>query len=560
MATKTINVVPILPEAGWAQIHMKELYKGPVEENPPEDIDNKRKVPREGWWIVSEEGFYKVTRVNQNNISEYVRFNPFTGDEYENIITGPTVHQWTTPFKIYVDKSKVPIRQRVDDAMLFYGTEHAYYKIFIGTNIGPSGRVISTAVNGSGVPTNANLPLETVVGPNSENIAVKVCKGGHLLELPPNQQMCTVVSYAADGRPLFYRFAIIVYSDNVAPLDQSKRTIISISLESPYLSPDDKKLLEYPLNMRVESSGIMGVVQYNDGSIHKHPINGNKFSLHGHKNFVATVPGPTFDLGLTYSLSDDETAWNALGNVPQRSINEVYRIRAIAADGNYSVKIYPIPYWDSAAGMYKLRYYLYNMKRDLVQDITQYIEVTPGFVFDGKMYGTKQTMQVAINMSKVGPAFIDYRHPQVFSITLVSPASVANQTTYYTLEFSDETRYGVGVRADASRDLAVVGQSHLNISLGAANLDEWLNKTYRAVEPLYYTQGEDLPPSPTHVTVRDLNSTWTRLVDIDDVLNPITGIGKLFKQGDHVLVEFSAATAEAKLELAVCSMIVNIVQ
>lgn len=555
-----MKVIPVAPTRWWQQIHMKELYKGPFEIPDPNNPNMERLVPRIGWWVCDESGFFRVNQVHSDNTSTLGPIYPGQGDDYANIITGPAVHQWTTPFRLMVDPTTTPVRFRVDDAMTFNGSEPVYYKIFKGSDITANGQIVSTAVNGSGQPTNANLMLETIRGANSANDLVKVARGGHLLEILANQETVTVVAYRADGLQVDYRPAVVCYTTNMAPLDLAKRVVTAIHLETFLLNPDDSHLIDVPVNMLLESSGIMGVVTYNDGTIKRLPINGEKFSLNGYTDFTSTTAGSMYDLGLAYQLSDDEVAWNALGNVPVRVLTEEFKVRAINPDGNYTAKLFVIPTWNNSLGQYELKWLLYNMERKYVYDVTNKVEFTPGFSFNGKLYVTKQNLRVAINMADVDPYFVNYRHVQNLAITLINPATALSQLTYYRIEYDDQYAYGNGIRADVTPSTTVLNNVNINISCACVSIDEWLNKVYYPTEPLYYTSAEDLPPNPTEITVRNSTGTWQRVISIDDVLEPIMDVNLTVKQGDTFILEFGARTTTELLQLSTGSLVANLYQ
>lgn len=554
-----IKVVPIPPIAWWDQIHMKELYKGQYEIATPDNINLERRIPRVGWWVCDESGFYRVNQVLDDNTSVLGRIYPGQGDDYANIITGPAVHQYTTPFRLMVDPTTTPVRFRVDDAMKFNGSEPVYYKIFKGSDTTINGQVVSTAVDGTGTPTSGNLPLEVIQGANSQNTLVKVARGGHLLELLADQELVTVMAYRADGLQVDYRPAVVCYTTNMAPLDLAKRVIIKIALETPFLNQDDNHLIDIPVNMLIDSAMIMGVVTYNDGTIARLPINGDKFKLNGYENFTSTSAGAMFDVGLSYFLSDDELAWDALGNTPIRTKVENYKIRAINPDGNYTAKLFVVPVW-SSLGRYELKWFLYNMERKYVYDVTGKVEFTPGYSFNGTLYATKQQLRVAINMGDVDDYFINYRFVENLAITLLNPGTAVSQNTYYRIEYDDQYQYGNNLRIDSTVNTTQINTFNLNIANGCVTVDEWINKVYYPTTPLYYTSAEDLPPNPTEFTLRNSDNTWQRVIQIEDVLQPIMGVNLALKQGDTFILEFGARTDTTLLQLSLASMVNNIYQ
>lgn len=488
-------------------------------------------------------GYSNWQRVNLNNNTGV--------DETIDVITGVGSGYTFESFRVWINTKKLPYTMHFDARLYLYGTKAAYIKVFQGNDISGNGRVISAMYNASGVMTSENVPLELVKYEGDvTNQAVKTPINAYCSTTINDGEILTAVVYGKDGSILSACRLIAANSDAVRTLEASAKYVSNIELVSPYLSSNKADTLEYPLNMLVQSDSLKGRVRYSDGTTKDYPVDGVKFSLMGIGGYIASEVGQEFPLILKYTLSNGELAFGVSDPVPERSITRDYKLETIKSDDEYTVKIFAVPEWLNT-GRWGLRYYLYNLERDSVHDITDRIELgSESKVFNGSNYDSLQEITVVFNMLNLGTSYNYYRQVQTFRIQLLRPASDLTATTYYTLGYTTDLKYGSGIKARAS---GTTNAYALDLSNGHQDINTWLEHLYMSLSPLRYTQTEATAPRPTHVRLR-IGSSWSREVPLNNILSKITNISATVAQGTLLRLEFFKRTGDVDYELAIGSM------
>lgn len=508
-----------------------------------------------------EEGILRVMNVDDvTNLSTLVPYNLATmngGAQIQDVLLGIGQGVATAAHRVYINTSVVPHVMAFDHRLRLYGSRASYVKVFYNHNTTSAGHVVSAMYNSSNVAISENIPLELVMMNNTTNHAVKTPTLAWCNETIPNNETLTAVFYATDGAVLGSCPLIVKHSNFVRTVDQSAKYITSIDLVSPYLSDTDNRLLEYPVNMLVQSGSLIGRVHYSDGSAPiELPIDGTKFSLHGIENYVASRPDSVVNLVLTYKMSADEYAYSTNAPTPDRTITRNYRLKTVEAVNRYSVKLFAIPTWTGGSvNRWSLNYYLYDLDRSVIHEVTPFVEnMVSATPFNGQLYGTQQDIAVAINLDNLGASYQWYRHPQTFAITLHQTGNVTAPTSFFSLEYSNTMKYGHELFAKA-RTVTVANTTTytLNIANGATSNIDWLNKHYWPLEPLVYHAAESNAPNPTHVRVK-IGSSFTRELSIAEALLDITNITTPITSGTTVRLEFIRRTTSRDQELAMGSL------
>lgn len=501
-----------------------------------------------GWWrcthVDFETGYSTLIPWAFNNISDNT-------DESDIVIGGSSAT--SDNYRIYVNTSKVPYDFSFDVRLKIYGSAASYVKVFKDGNI--EGSPISAIFNSAGVMTSENIELESVVIPSTTVKAIKVPKQGNLVEMVETGEVLNAVVYSNSGAVLAIFKAIVVSTNFIRTIDAGKKNITNISLVSPYLSAGDDRLIEYPSNMTVDSSSLIGKVTYNDGSTQRYPVDGRKFKMLGLDNYVTTQLGQTVPLVLTYTLAKDEYSNNVKEVNGVRFINKSYSLTTVDSDNLYSVKLFVVPYWSSPNNQWRLDYYLYSLERDNIYKVTNYIEYgvnSSPFKGDASKWGVAQKITVSMNLDKLGSSFKYYRHVQDFTITLHQAGSNSTSSGYYTLEYDNDSVFGRISFANVS--LTEAGATVLDFSGGNTVVTNWLEHAYRSTEPLYFPFGEAAAPTPTHVKIL-IGNNWSREVPVKDMLSPITGITTRVEQGDLIRLEFIANYNVKRLQLAIVGLV-----
>jgi len=551
------------PNRGYREWHISEIYSP---ENPSSEgqyVPNVNDAVRD--WT---QGILQVIAVDYTTgISTLKKWNepvdPGNVND-EDILLGAGPGTQSESYRCYLDQSVMPHSLSCDARLHFYGTAVTSIKIFHGTDISDNGEIISQFYDSAGNLLGENIPVEPVAmfeegvvipgnAAASWNQAVKAPKVGHTTRKMFDHEVVTVVAYNDAGQAVSQAKLIVKNTAFVRQTDKSLKYVKSISIESPFLLASDPHTIEYPINMPVDNLGLMGVVTYSDGTQHRIPVDGTKFSMAGLRNYVATIQGQTVDLMLTYQLSEGESAYLDTP-APNGRISVAYHARTKESDGAYSVKLFAYPQWQDLLTGYRMEYYLYNLDRQQVYRITNLVtNATNSAPFDPLLYGVKQRINVGVNMDEVDPLFDDWRHTQPFEVTLLRPGN-QNTGDNWTIGFTagQTPAYGLGVKAVST--FINVGNSKLDISCGAETLEDWLDLVYYPTQPLYDARSEVGPLVPNFMVVVSGNhrvevpiSSWNQEITVEAA----PGEGKL------VFLEFIRKTATDDLQLAVAGLITH---
>ena len=549
------------PNRGYREWHISEIYSPENPSSKGQYVPNVDDSVRD--WT---QGILRVTAVDYTTgISILKKWSEPTDPgavSDEDILLGAGPGTQSESYRCYLDQSVMPFSLSCDARLHFYGTGVSSVKIFHGTDISDNGEVISQFYDSAGTLLGENIPVENVAmfqngvvipgnAAASYNQAVKAPKVGHTTRKMFDNEVVTVVAYNDAGEAVSQAKLLVKNTAFVRQTDKSLKYVASISVESPFLLTSDPHVIEYPINMPVDNLGLIGVVTYSDGSQLRIPVDGTKFAMPGLRNYVATIQGQTVDLMLSYQLSDYESAYLQTP-APNGRIVVPYQARTKESDGAYSVKLFAYPQWQDALTGYRMEYYLYNLDRQQVYRITNLVSnASNSAPFDPLLYGTKQRINVGVNMNEVDPLFDTWRHTQPIEVTLLRPGnnnSGDNWTIGYTA--GQNPPYGLGV--SALYTFIDVGNSTLDISCGCQTLEEWLDLVYYPTQPLFDARTETGPLEPNFMVVVSGNNrvevpiaSWNQQITVEST----PGEGKL------IYLEFLRKTANNDLQLAVAGLV-----
>lgn len=534
MATITIPEIDKTRPNRWWFMH--EIYDGPNKEG--------RNVPNPDDAVMDwNGGVYRVVAVDygNTNMSILERKNPFTigggvGFDDVSIITGPGTN--ATNFRVYVDTETVPHVMSVDSRCYWNGSENSYIKVFRGTDISATkGVVISAVLNQSGQISSENIPLETIVVPNGTNIAKKSPRSAYCSDTVTDGEIVTIVTYSKGGAITSVDRFVVKTTNAVRTLDQSSTYVAGIELITPFLSATDRRLVECPINLLAQSLQMTAKVTYDNGKSVTYPVDGTRFSLAGKDFLVSSQIGQVIDVVLLYTLAADELAMGATSNTPDRVLRETYRIKVTEVDTYYSVKLFAIPEWTGT--QYAMRYFVNNLERNLLTDVTSKIEFPAGSpVFDGKKYDGVQSITPALNLATLGSSFASYRHVQPMKVTLMKPGNLVDALDFYRIEYAPNYTYGELVKAWYTTDAGNANKQTLDLSCGIASVNNWINQLYYSTDPLRHQLLETKAPTPSYVNVR-IGLTYQKEIPITDILKPITDLpAGTLGLGTNIRLEF----------------------
>lgn len=551
------GIAPIVDwERGFRYLSYDELYTD-------ETGSTGRIVPNvnDAVWSWTK-GLFRVISVDPDTLLSTLQ--PFQmnnlrgGVSVEDVMLGTGSGQQTEAFRIYVNTTVVPYTLSFDSRLEINGSSASYIKLFRGDVVNLDGEVISAIINSSNIQTSENIPLELIQLPQGSNVAKKTPTLGHVTKKLVNNEMCTCVVYSASGQILSIFRVIVVLSNFVRSIDSSKKRITDIALITPYLSSNNNRLIEIPVNMTLDTLPLMVKVTYNNGQSVELPIENNKVSLFGIDNYIASSVGLQSNLVLNYTLSADEYSDLTDGVENRHFISKDYQIITVESDNLYNVKLFVTPVWNTETNAYQLDYYLYSLERTMVLKVNNYIEVgATSATFDGKLFGQRQDMRVTLNLANVSPRFIYAQYVFSFGITLNQPATNQMASGYYLLEYSAGSVVGANMLARVNTQSN--GLFELGISQGYVSSGGVLDVLYWNTHPLYYPYGEGRAPEPTHVRIK-IGNNWSRTITVDEIQNPISNIDAVandMAQGKLVRLEFIKQTNTQALELSTVGLIIK---
>lgn len=448
-------------------------------------------------------------------------------------------------FRAYLDTKVKPHRLQVDSRCHTYGTMSSHYKVFLGTDISESGRVISAYYDADDNYTGENVPFELVARSDVDNLSIKAPMAGFCSLPLKDGELVTLVAYNSLNGVVGINKLLIKNTKFIRRSEAGKLAITHISLTSPWLADDVENTLRIPMNLPLEALSLRGKVHYSNGHVRDVPIDGAKMTLYGLDNYVSTINGQPAPLVLTYKLSPNEATTGAQGGA-QYHISIPYRAISTEVAGTYSVKLYPVPEWKDEFTGWIIQWYLYNLDRGDFYPVTNLVEMgTNSTPYDPMLFGTKQYITVAVDMQRVDPRLAQYRHVQTMAITLTDNG-LADSTPYY-IEFDPGQDPDFGGNYACRVTYESVGNYKVNLSNGILSLQEWLDKLYYAVKPLYDRQTETGPLLPTHF-VLNLNGFRTKypLARWNTILDSVTG----GRPGSGAMIEWVREVSGSTLQLA----------
>ena len=543
---------PIInPDRGFTVWNKPQIYTGPMGAGRiVPNVDDAVLDWSQGWFRV-----VSVHPVTHESTLDPVDFNKFNGGviaEDALLSSGPVTY--SESFRIHVNNTVTPHTVNFD-GRLYMNTDNAHHvKIFKGVDISPTGHVISAMFNPSNVLISEDIPMVYVVLPTGTNVGVKSPDKGYLIEPLTNGEMVTAVFYDALGDKISQYRVITDVSDFVHTNDLGKQYVVSTELLTNFLSPTDDHLVECPINMALSSLGMQGRVWYNDGTHLDLPIDGNRFMLLGLDGYLPSHLGARAPLVLKYTLGVNEYGYGLTGVLNDRFRIENYAVTAIQRHAAYDVKVFVLPKWNTGTGQWGLEYYLYNLERSQLWNVTSLVQLSASSgTFNGGLLNTTQILTISLNLESVDPSFDYYLYTQRFIVSLRASGSNTTVDTYWLLQYETDVFNGSGVHALISGQPGIPGQYRLNLSLNFTEVDDWLNKVYWPTKPLYHVGSELAPPTPTHVRVK-IDPSFTRELTLTDAILFIENITTALTPGMTVRLEFFQRTPSVDYELGMVSM------
>lgn len=516
-------------------------------------------VPNTGDFVLDRiQGWFEVTSVDyltgKSVLTPWKAPTVSNGTDDTGLMLSTGPGKVTESFRLFVDKSVTPYVAAPCGRLYIHSSEVAYYKLFLGTDTGETGRVISFVHDTSGKILGSSVPFKKAIGTiDGREIATWQTTPCLTTEDLKDNEIVTMASYTNDGLLRDTSVLVVQNTGATRQLDDARRYVSGIQLRSPYISTSQPDVIEFPVNVPVEQLPMECLVHYSDGKSETHALDSQRVKLLGTDNYTATNAGDVFDLVLTYMLGDGEVSYNQRPT-SDRKISHTYKAVTTDAEGAYSVKLFAYPVWNTQYNQYYLVYWLYNLDRQTFYDVTSLVEQgSNSNPFDPNRYSTVQTITVAVDLDKVNSQFKPYRHVQTFQVVLMSRGS-ENKANWAVKFRPDQTASFGGGGIEARFKQLNTNDWEVNIANGATSKETWIQKLYYDVEPLFNTSLEARAPAPTHFRLRFLRNNYEYPVSQwDQTFNVVNDLA----QGELLYIEWLYRTDNTDLQLAITGLPVH---
>lgn len=535
--------------AAWQMWRLADIYV-------PGSIGQNRFVPKVGDVVLDTDLLihYSVTSIdpgtlaaNLDEITRVISDGSFSDDD---LLLGVGPGTQSDTYRVYLDKSVTPYTLAVDARLQVAGSMVATCKIFKGADLTDQGNVISNFYDNSGNILGNAIPLEIVaVNSSLVNRTIKTVPICYTMQDLQDGEIVTAVFYSTAGKVVSKRQLLAENTSFIRQATSGVKYVTGISLECPFLSNTNPRLINLPINVLLQGLNMIGVVQYSDGSTARFAVNDTRFTVLGLDNFIATVIGQQVTIVLRYQLGSGEAAYGV--NVGEdRFISETYRIITNRVEGSYDVKLYCYPVWRNPIDGYTLRWFLYNGDRQLTYDVTGMIEWSANSpAFQPNLLGTAQNLTVAINLNAVNGIYSNYRHVQTVSIVLLRQGT--ERITNWTIGFTPGQTPPYG--EDLYANLTFVNTNYwlLKVDSGITTQAQWLDKLYYSTLPLIDELRETVPPAPTHYRIRYANHDYEFAIS---QWNAETVVADGLTNNGTVFLEFLRKVPDTTLQLSIAGL------
>lgn len=538
------SITPIRnPEGRLAIYALKELWDGTVGEkrfipNVGDLVADTLNKTTSAWWIV------KALDVDLKSILEpWGNVNTVTLTN-EDILTGPGRTTHNSTYRAYLDKSVTPYVLAVENRLSLKGTVCRFAKIMRQVSGPQDLKVISAFYDNSGNLLSQDILLELVgvdAATNKSEYAVPVC---YTMEDIPDGEVISVIAYTAEGHPASITQLVVTNTSFIRHRNQATRYVTNLELLSPFMSETDPTLILLPINVPLQGLYLMGKVSFSDGSSVEYPVDGIRFSLLGMESYLATMVNQKIPVVLIYNPLPDETVYID----PQKK----YTIRTMEAKGAYNVRLYCFPEWIGPLNGYNLRWFMYSSERNARYDVTQFVQYAVNTTgFQPKLYGVNQLLNVSVNLKDINPLYEDFRHAQTAQVVLWRDGT--ERTTNWTVVFEQGQEPAYGVSTFGRLEFINSNYYKLNLGSDCKTVNEWIDKMYKPMRPIFDERQEVVAPMPTHFRVRVGNSEVLEK-SIDQWNETFAILNGLLVNG-NAYIEWIRKTPETDLELGTSGLI-----
>ena len=482
------------PSGRWTIWELSEVYNG--------GVGNNMYVPKVKDYVIqaSSGTLYIVTDLNLSNFiptMQQIEIEKMPSVlKYQNILGNPSVADILSPYKLYFNSETDPYTLNVDASLIIFNTLANSVKFFLGSNITTNPSPISLSLDNNGNIISDSIPLVGVSYNNTSDVYNKVIPTAFTNQILETGDYVTILVYDAVGNVIQQAVLTVVVSNGYVGPSDPTLLVTGLSLQSPFISATNPNVIELPSNIGISDVQFKGVVNYNNGTTAVHNVNqGGPFSVYGLDQVLKANMLESVNIVLQYTLQPEEKA--VVGqSYNGKTVSEQYTLELTSPNFDYQLQLYPIPLWNG--NQFNVHWFLLSMSRNLFIEVTPYVTYSNGTGFNGSLFATNQSLQVALNLNNIAPQLNGLNVSQYCQILFNNIA--LGPSTIYQL-FSDTAvstaPYGNNARAKSLNSSNTI----LDITCQNTQTSAWLNQLYYANLPVTNTQLESAPPVPTHFDI-----------------------------------------------------------
>lgn len=456
-------------------------------------------------WIGNGKFIERVIGVNSDNTSVLEPVVPV--DSLGNRITTGTdlgTAELLTLANLYLNHKNNKFPVAVDVRIPITGVDLQYAKLFIGTDISNTGRVISVKYDESGNAISDRLDVLRVDPDDPDNIQY-VIRDGNVNQLLAENTVVTLVIYNSSNGPVRIRSLTVKYNSLVANLDNSAMYVKDLELTHTWVDPQNPNRILLPKNLLNQSFSPTVRKVYQSGSKELIPGNDSDLSIIGWGDFLLGTVGDRCEIVVKYVLKDGERSI-VVDPVLGKHIAKTYEVLIVDKGVGTNYKLFPLLDYVPGGG-YSLRWILQSSDYVLKLDVTNDVAFN---ALNGESYGGKQTINYALDLNNVEEVASNEEVAGTVTVQLLAPP-ITQSTAYRLYDVPDDAHpYGDDLILKLRPGMADYG---LDITCGYTVKSQWLDSMFYRLNPMYDALLVPEAPEPTHVDVRIGNTLITYAIE-----------------------------------------------
>jgi hypothetical protein len=531
------------PDGRWTMWGLHEIYRGSEGQN--------KFVPKVDDFVIEKETgrMFRVASINPVTLAPSL--------EPIELSKEATIEEITTTsndnFRLYFDRSISPYTLAVDGMVKIHSSTASYARIYRGSFIDDL-QLISRRYNNSGDFIGVDIPLDLVAFNSHDNYAIKSVQTCNTQAELMDGEAAIVAVFDSNGKLISRISCVCEETTFVAQAYAEQKFITNIYMKTAFIYDTNSSEISYPVNLPTQSFSPIGVVQYNDGSKIEYPVDGDKFTLYGLDQFIASIIGHRVPLVLSYRMAANESALASVNVQNEHFITRPYQLVITSPNTSYNAKLYVYPVWVDQITGYHYKVFLMNLDRNILFDVTNLVSLAPNSPsFNPLGYGLTQRLIFTVDLSSVSSMFSSFLHVQSVDIVLRGAANEDSTTTLWEVASQVPTPtpyYGTMLRA--SVDLAT--RTKVSFGNNFATTADFINAVYKTTNPLFNPMTETAAPIPTHMEIHHGNERIT--VDINEYIKPVA-FSHSIPNLANIDITFLRLTSTGYLKLSVASMVVR---